>query len=144
MKLFLDAIQFIHNLMELLPHIENIYHLHFLDLLCFLWTNIWTTTSKIYFMAFVIHQLNWINNIITFSHWRFQISLISWTKLLKHSNSLSTTSFASVKFVNFSLLLFECITCSFLASFENIKLIVIVNWISHVSEFWRSIIIFLK
>ena len=33
MKLFLDAIQFLYNLMQPLPRIENIYHIHFLDLL---------------------------------------------------------------------------------------------------------------
>ena len=29
MKLFLDVIQFLYNLMQQLPHIENVYHLHF-------------------------------------------------------------------------------------------------------------------
>ena len=35
LKFFLDAIQFLHNSMHLLWHIENIYHPNFLDLLLF-------------------------------------------------------------------------------------------------------------
>ena len=49
-------------------------------------------------------------------------------------NSLSTTSFTLSELINSVLLPFACITCFFSASFEEIKLIAIVNWIFDVSD----------
>ena len=91
MKFILDAIQFFPNLMQPLPHIENIYHLHFFIYCCFLllypvWIiNIWTATSKICFIKLAIHQLSWIMNKMISSHRCFQISMISWTKWINSS-----------------------------------------------------------
>ena len=98
-------------------------------------------TSEIYFMVFVAHQFNWIKNKLTSFHWFFWITLISWTKWLKKfiNNSISII----IRCI-FYITLFECITRSSSASFEEIKLIAIVNWIFHASDFWRSIIITLK
>ena len=45
--------------------------------------------------------------------------------------------------VNFILSFLEWITRSSSEFFEEIKLVVTFNWIFHVSEFWRSIILFL-
>ena len=59
---------FIHDLMPQFLHTENIFHLYFWIYCCsFLsypvWKiDIWTSASKIYFMKFVIHQLDWIKN----------------------------------------------------------------------------------
>ena len=44
----------------------------------------------------------------------------------------------------FYVSLFECITCFLLLSFEEIKLIVIVNWIFHKSDFLRLFMISFK
>ena len=62
MKLFLDVIQFLHNLMQQLPYIENNDLLYFLDLLFLLFypvsrINIRTTISKTS-VTFTIRQLD--------------------------------------------------------------------------------------
>ena len=145
MKFPLDAIQFLHNLMHQLLRIENIYRLYFLDLLLFfifypVWRiNIWTTTSKIYFMTLVIYHFNWIKKkLLPF------IDVSKFSLYLERSDlkSLWRISFASLWGVNFILTLLEGITRASSISFEEI--IAIVNWIFHASEFWKLIIIFLK
>ena len=145
--LSLHVIQFLHSSVQQLLCIENIYNLNFLDLLllfCFLssWRiNIWAITFNIYFMAFVRHDLNWIKNKITSCHWCFSISLIYWTKWLK----LFITNFICITLrCKFNIVATWMHSRFFSVSFEEIKLIAIVSWIYHVSEFRRSIIIFLK
>ena len=133
--------------MQPLPHIEKIIvsifriYCYFFPFNPVLRINIWTTTSKIYLMTFVIRQLNWNKNKIT----SFYVSKFPWYLEQSDSKSSSTTSFVSLLRCKFYfILLLECIIRSSSASFEEIKLIVIVNWIFHLQEFWRSIIIFHK
>ena len=130
--------------MQQLLHTYKIYCLHFLSqlwpfyFLSSLGINIWSTTFIIYLMTFVMHKFDLIKNKITSSHWCFYIILISQRKWLKEF----INNFINL-IIRCKLLLVEYITCSFV-SFEEIKLIAIVNWIFHVSELWRSIIISLK
>ena len=80
---------FLHNLMQPLPHIENIYHLHLLDLRRI---NIWTITSRIYFMTFLIYQLGYFKNKILL----IDVSKILWHLERSDRKSSSTTAFASM------------------------------------------------
>ena len=94
MKLFLDAIQLIHILMQPLP---DIYYLYFFIYRSFIisiffiycgfflfyavWKiNIWIPTLKIYLVTFIIQKLNWVQNKITPSHWCFKNNSLSWKK----------------------------------------------------------------
>ena len=101
--------------MQQLMHIENIYHLYFSGLQLFFYNawriNKWTITSKIYFMTFVIHQLNWFKNKITSSQWCFLIEVIQ-------------------KFVNNFLCIF--IRCTFY---------IVTHWVHYalfLNIFWRN------
>ena len=64
-------------------------------------------------MTFVIQKLNTVKDKFTLFYWCLQPNLIS-------------------KFMISKLLLFICITRSLSVSLEEIKLIVIVNWVFHV------------
>ena len=74
------------------------------------------------------------------------LMLLNYFDILKKSDlkSSSTTTLTLSKLINVGLLLFACIMRSSSASFEEIKLIAIDNWIFHVSDSWRSIVISFK
>ena len=123
MNIFLDAIQCLHNLMQTLPHIENIYHLHFLDLLLLfsflsnLKINIWTTMFKIYFMTFAIHQLNEMKNKSL-----FLIAVSKFPRYLERSGSQNSSK-------NFIRIIIRCKFC------------IVAPWVHYTlffSIFWRN------
>ena len=72
-------------------------------------------------------------------------SNLFWYMFLSDSKSSFITS-SNWSFILISMLsLFECLSCSSsLSSLEKIKLIVIANWIFHVSDFLRSFMISFK
>ena len=72
-------------------------------------------------------------------------SNLFWYMFLSDSKSPFITS-SNWSFILISMLsLFECLSCSSsLSSLEEIKLIVIANWIFHVSDFLRSFMISFK
>ena len=131
MKLFLDVIQFLHYLMQPLPHIENIYHLYFFGFVAFFFFILSLESAydllhlKLIQWHLKIQRLKWIKYKINFCHWCFWIALTSWKKCFeKFINNITLQ-----EIINSILLLFKCITCSSSASFKEIKLIAIVNWI---------------
>ena len=73
------------------------------------------------------------------------LSLLFWYLFLSESKSVFLTSSALSLITISTLSLFECIIwSSSLSSLEEIKLIVIVNWIFHVSDCLRSFMMSLK
>ena len=89
----------------------------------------------------IIFIYKWFN--IWNSFWIPLIDVSGYHERSDLNNSL-VTAFTTLQDLIFILSLLECITRSSLASFAEIEFIVIVNWIAYVSEFWRSVIIFLK
>ena len=72
-SLFLDAIQFLYDLMQPLPHIENIYDHHFFGFIYVFFIqsgriNIWTTKFKRYLVTLIIQKLPWVKNKTTSCH----------------------------------------------------------------------------
>ena len=133
--------------MQQLLHIESIYHLYFSELLLLfsflssLENQYITPTFKFYLVTFIIQKLNWFDNKITHSHWCFQTNLVSWKKWVE---MLINNFICIIIWHNFYIVALRVITCSSSTSLEETKLIAIVNWIFHVSDFWRLIIISLK
>ena len=147
MKLFRDQIQFLHNVMQQLLRIEkNTYCLYFSDLML-VFTFLSTVENQ--YMNHLVWNLLYdiCNTSIELiqkikSHRLIHVSKFTWNLEQSYLKSSSITLFAQC--VNFILSLLECITHSSSTSFEEINLIAIVNWVFHVSEFWRSIMILLK
>ena len=140
MKFFLCYTLFVHNLMQLLLHIENIYHLCSLDLLLlfsFL-SNLENQCKK-----FILRHL-WYGKLAPSKIKSLPFSDVSnsiWYLERSSSRSYLVTSFTLSYVITFVLSLFQCITCSSSVSLEEIKLTAIVNWTVHVPDFWRSFII---
>ena len=86
--------------------------------------------------------MNIIEDKLSTFHQLFQIIFIPALEWFKSSSI--TSSAWSIIMISM-LLLFECITgSSSLPSLEEIKIIVIVNWIFYVSDFLRSFMISFK
>ena len=65
-------------------HLSSSFFGFIVAFLCPFWRiNIWTTSLKIYFVAFVMQQLNWIKNEIASSNWCFETNMVSQKKWLK-------------------------------------------------------------
>lgn len=90
-------------------------------------------------MIFVIDQLNWIENKIAPSHWCLYTNLIPWKKWLEKFINNVICIIIRRKFYLYCHSL-KALHVLFLTYLEEIKLIGIVNWIFHVSEFWRLVI----
>ena len=94
----------------------------------------WSISSKILFVAFTIQWMNTSKDKITTSH---DVSSPIWYLEWSDWKSSSITSFALSSVMISMLPLSECITSSSSISLGEIKLIAIVNWILHVSDFLR-------
>ena len=148
MLFFQDALQLFHDLMHLLQRIESII-IFFIDKMycCFFVFSpvkriyIWSTSILIYFITFVIQWMNTIKDKITTSHWCFQSNLIS---AKKWSKTFFYIIICIVINHEFCVIIFKCITCSSLFFLEEIKIIVIVDWIFYVQDFLRSFMISFK
>ena len=98
----------------------------------------WSTTIWIYFMTLITQKINILKDKPTTSHFCFQFILISIFEWFKNSS-------ASLLIMIYMLSLFECITnSSSLTSLEEVKLIVIVNWIFHVLHYFRPFMMSFK
>ena len=141
MKLFLDVIQLLQNLMERLLRIEKIFTIFIFWIYCcfflFYWAwriNIWTTALK--FNSWT----EWKIKSLPFNG----LSNFSWYSEQSDLEKSLTSLFTSLEDVKFILSLFKCITCSYSLSFEGIKFIAIVDWIFQVSDFIKGIVILVK
>ena len=120
--LFLNVFQFLYYLMQMLQHIEIIYY-HFnwwdlLLLLCFLSNR--DNVYMVYYNSDLFHHI---------------CSTINEHDEIWNCYPLITMSMLS---------LFECIKRSLSVFLEDIKLIAIVDWVFHVSNFWRLFLIILR
>ena len=79
---------------------------------------------RIYFMTFIIQQLNIIEGKLITFYW-FQITLIS---ILSESKSSFITSSASSLMMISMLLLLECITCSSSLFMEKSYLLLLIEF----------------
>ena len=127
--------------MQQFLHIKSICHLYFLDFVVVVlffypvWRiNIWTTKFTIYVMTFVTHKLSCIKNRITSSGLVF---LVSWTICI----IIGCRFYFVTPWVYYMSIFWVSFEYTRWVSFEEIKLIANFNWIFHVSELWRSIII---
>ena len=118
---------FVYDLTRLLQHTESICYL-FYWYYCYFFVfypirrmYIWSTNNKIFDMYITI-----------FIHCE-----IFWYLIFSELQGFSIIFSASSLIMISMLSLFECITCSLsLSSLEEIKLIFIVDWIFHVSDFF--------
>ena len=102
---------------------------------------IWSTMIQIYFLTFVVQQINTIKGKITTFHWRFRANRIWYLERSDWKSSSIISSALSLIMISV-LSLCECITRSSSLLLEDIKLIAIVKWIFHVSDILRSFISF--
>ena len=143
---FAGLFLFLHDLMQQLPHTENIYHLHFSSLLFALFIQSGESIYDHPRLKLILWHLkynNWTESKLKLLP-LIDVSKLVWYLERSDSKSSLITSFALSFGINFIFSLFECITRSSSISLEEIKLIAIVNWIFLVSNFWRLIIISLK
>ena len=130
MILFVGLFWFPHDLMQQLPHTENIYHLHFLDYCCFflfypVWrSNIWSPRLK--FTLWLLYYSSWTELKIRLLPLT-DVSKLIWCLEISDSKSSLTTSFTLSYGINSVLSQFEWITRSSSTSLEEIKLIAIVS-----------------
>ena len=112
--------------MQQLQYIKNIYHLYFSDIL--LLFSFLSSLENQYMNHHVWHLL--------YNSWtESKIKPLPLTDVSKPTWYLERSDLKS------SLTIVFALSSTFL---EEMKLILIVNWIFHVSYFWRLIIIFLK
>ena len=93
---------------------------------------IWFSSFKTYFMAFTVQYINTIKDLTTIFPMMFPIWYLHSSDSKRSSINSSALSLIMISLLS----LFECITRSSSLPLKEIKLIAIVNWGFHVSDFF--------